>query len=114
MVVQLLRSFLSAPAHVHPYKIVATAESYICNVSMCVRTCRALLEEALQLERQLHVALLADKLNQEEEDKQQQQQQNDRQEPSEQDKQDQQQQEADADAAAASSLAIPGGLVGAG
>lgn len=92
-------------------------------------TTRALLEEALQLERQLHVALLADRLTQQEEDKQQQQQQQqgsdaDKEEGQTEVKQEegkQQQQQADeqqeeggqgpddaAAAAAASSLGIPG------
>jgi DNA-binding GntR family transcriptional regulator len=67
--------------------------------------CRALLEEALQLERQLHIALLADKMTQQEE--QQQQQKGEDQE--QQEEGEQRQQKADADAAAAGSLAIPGG-----
>lgn len=80
-------------------------------MSLPTHTHRSLLEEALQLERQLHVALLADKLNQEEEDRQQ--QHKDAQGSAEGQEKDEeeshkQQQEADADAAAASSLAIPG------
>lgn len=63
--------------------------------------CRALLEEALQLERQLHIALLADKLSKQDEDKEQQQEEEEGQEK-------QAGTDADADAAAADSLAIPG------
>jgi hypothetical protein len=71
-------------------------------VLCCVR---ALLEEALQLERQLHVALLADKLNKQEEDKEHKQQQQQQREEGE---EGQEGQDADAAAAAADSLAIPG------
>jgi hypothetical protein len=76
---------------------------------------RALLEEALQLERQLHIALLADRLEQQDGGKQQQQQGTQKpagdagegQEEGEEGQQ-QQQTEAEADAAAADSLSIPG------
>lgn len=63
------------------------------------------MEEALQLERQLHIALLADKMTQQEEQQQQKGEDLEKQEEGE-----QQQQKADADAAAAGSLAIPGGV----
>lgn len=86
------------------------------NQKLSVAVCRALLEEALQLERQLHIALLADRLEQQDEGKEQQQQQQ-RRKPAgdagdgregEGDEAEQQQTEAEADAAAADSLAIPG------
>lgn len=68
------------------------------------------MEEALQLERQLHIALLADKLNQQEEEKDQKQQQQQQREEGE---EGQEQQDADAAAAAAAdSLAIPGVCIG--
>jgi hypothetical protein len=75
---------------------------------------RALLEEALQLERQLHIALLADKLEQQDGDKEQQQQGSrkpagdavDGQEEGEEGEP--LQTEAEAAAAAADSLSIPG------
>lgn len=66
----------------------------------CLSACRALLEEALQLERQLHIALLADRLTKQEEAKQQEEEGEEGQAK---------QQDADEDAAAADSLAIPGG-----
>jgi hypothetical protein len=61
------------------------------------------LEEALQLERQLHIALLADKLSKQDEVKQQQQQ-----DEEEEGQEKQADKDADIDAAAADSLAIPG------
>lgn len=66
---------------------------------------RSLLEEALQLERQLHIALLADKMTQQEEQQQQKADDQEQQEEGE-----ERQEGGDADAAAAGSLAIPGGF----
>jgi hypothetical protein len=60
------------------------------------------LEEALQLERQLHIALLADKLSKQDEVKKQQQ------DDDEEGQEKQADADADAGAAAADSLAIPG------
>lgn len=70
------------------------------------------MEEALQLERQLHIALLADRLNKQEEEKEQKQQQQQQREEGEEGQEEQEQQDADAAAAAADSLAIPGVCMG--